>query len=428
MQHASRTFACSFSFAIAIALVSGTPTLALAEPEPGGSVESLLALARERNPDYASMRHEAQAAGERIAPAGALPDPRLRVELEDITKMGEQNPTLLPNRVGSTRYTFMQELPWFGKRDLKRDIASLEAEGAQGRAMGSWAELSSRIKTGYAQFFYINQNERLTREILDLMVRLEKIAQVRYAGGLAAQQDVIRTQVEQTNLKNELIALESERLQTQSRLNALVARPAGAPLAQPERLRPLPEPARLDYAALQERVRGRSPQLLTEEAKTRSAEKTRELTYKNRYPDVTVGIAPLQSGSSIKEWMVMVELNIPLQQSSRRSQEREAEAMLAAARSRKESATNQALAELSQNLSALEAARRTEAAIANSLLPQAELTYQSALASYQNGKLDFATLLDSQRQIRQARQSQIKVQAEGQARLADIERLLGEEL
>ena len=428
MQHASRTFACSFACVCAFALATSAPTLALAEPEPGGSVESLLALARERNPDYASMRHEAQAAGERIAPAGALPDPRLRVELEDITKMGEQNPTLLPNRVGSTRYTFMQDLPWFGKRDLKRDIASLEAEGAQGRAMGSWAELSSRIKTGYAQFFYINQNERLTREILDLMVRLEKIAQVRYAGGLAAQQDVIRTQVEQTNLKNELIALESERLQTQSRLNALVARPAGAQLAQPERLRPLPEPARLDYATLQERVRGRSPQLLTEEAKTRSAEKTRELTYKNRYPDVTVGIAPLQSGSSIKEWMVMVELNIPLQQSSRRSQEREAEAMLAAARSRKESATNQALAELSQNLSALEAARRTEAAIANSLLPQAELTYQSALASYQNGKLDFATLLDSQRQIRQARQSQIKVQAEGQARLADIERLLGEEL
>lgn len=422
MKHALR------AFAIAIALVSGMPSLALAEAEPGGSVESLLALARERNPDYASMRHEAQAAGERIAPAGALPDPRLRVELEDITKMGEQNPTLLPNRVGGTRYTFMQDLPWFGKRDLKREIASLEAEGAQGRAQGNWAELSSRIKTGYAQFYYLHQNERLTREILDLMVRLEKIAQARYAGGLAAQQDVIRTQVEQTNLKNELIALESEQHHVQTQLNTLVARPAHAPLAQPERLRPLPEPARLDYAALEERVRGRSPQLLTEEAKTRSAEKTRELTYKNRYPDVTVGVAPLQSGSSIKEWMVMVELNIPLQQSSRRSQEREAEAMLAAARSRKESATNQALAELSQNLSALEAARRTETTIAGSLLPQAELTYQSALASYQNGKLDFATLLDSQRQIRQAKQSQIKVQAEGQARLADIERLLGEEL
>ncbi len=425
MQHASRAFVG----ACAIALATGTPTYALAsEVEPGGSVESLLALARERNPEYASMRHEAQAAGERVAPAGALPDPKLRVELEDITKMGKQNPTIFPSRVGSTRYTLMQDLPWFGKRDLKRDIAALEAEGAQGRAMGTWAELSSRIKSGYAQFYYLHQSERLTKEILDLMVLLEKVAQVRYAGGLAAQQDVIRTQVEQTNLKNEMIALENERRQTQARLNALVARPANAPLAQPERLRPLPAPAKLDHTALEDRVRGRNPQLFTEDARLKAAEKTRELTYKNRYPDVTVGIAPVQYRNAIREWMLMVEMNIPLQQSTRRSQEREAEAMLAAARSRKESTANQVLAELSQNLSALEAARRTEMTIANSLLPQAELTYQSALASYQNGKLDFATLLDAQRQIRQAKQNQIKVQAEGQVRLAEIERLLGEEL
>jgi outer membrane protein, heavy metal efflux system len=423
MQHA--LLAC----AVVVAVVISGPQLAFAsDPELGSSVESLLALARERNPEYASMRQEAQAASERIAPAGALPDPKLRVELEDITKMGEQRPTIVPSRVGGTRYTLMQDLPWFGKRDLKRDIASLEAEGAQGRAMGSWAELSSRIKTGYAQFYYIHQNERLTGEILDLMASLESIAQVRYAGGLAAQQDVIRVQVERTNLKNELLALGHERHQTQARLNAWVARPAGAPLAQPERLRPLPTPARLDYAVLEDRVRERNPQLFSEDARLRAAEKTRELTYKSRYPDVTLGIAPLQNGSAIKEWMLMVELNIPLQQSSRRSQEREAEAMLAAARLRKNATTNQVLADLSEAVFGLDTARRIETAIVGSLLPQAELTFKAALASYQNGKADFATLLDAQRQIRQARQNHIKVQAQGQARLADIERLLGEEL
>ncbi|KVW93993.1 TolC family protein, partial [Thiobacillus denitrificans] len=232
----------------------------------------------------------------------------------------------------------------------------------------------------------------------------------------------------QTNLKNELIALENERFQTQARLNALVARPASAPLAEPERLRPLPAPVKLDYAALEDRVRGRNPQLFSEDARLKAAEKTRELIYKNRYPDFTVGIAPVQYRSAIKEWMLMVELNIPLQQSSRRSQEREAEAMLSAARARKDSATNQVLSDLSENLSGLDAARRTEMAIANSLLPQAEITFKAALASYENGKVDFATLLDAQRQIRQAKQNQIKLQAQGQARLADIERLLGEDL
>jgi cobalt-zinc-cadmium efflux system outer membrane protein len=414
---------------VTVLLSIGMPVTAISsEALPGASVESLLLLAQERNPEYASMRHEATAAGERIVPAGALPDPKLRVELMDITMGGEQRPTVLPNKVGGTRYLLMQDVPWFGKRDLKRDIAALEADGAKGRALGTWAELSSRIKSGYAQFYYVHQSERLTKEILDLMSRLERVAQVRYAGGLAAQSDAIRAQVELTNLRNELIALDGEKRMSQARLNMLVNRLADAPLAEPERLRSLPAPASLDYAALQERVRTRNPQLFAEDARLKAAEKSRDLTYKNRYPDFAFGIAPTQSGSSVKEWELMVELNIPLQQSSRRAQERESEAMLSAARSRKDAAANQVLAELAENLSGLDAARRTEAAIASSLLPQAELTFKAALAGYENGKLDFATLLDAQRQIRQAKQNQIKVQAEAQARLANIERLSGEEL
>lgn len=414
---------------LAMVLLIGAPPISLAgAPMLGQSVESLLDYAREHSPEYAAMRHEAAAADERAASAGALPDPKLRVELQDITRMGEQNPTLSPSRAGATRYQVMQELPWFGKRDLQREIAARDADSAKGRVLGTWAELSSRLKAGYAQFYYLHQNESLTGEILQLMQRLEQVTQARYAGGLAVQSDAIRAQVEQTNLRNELIALENEKRMTQARLNMLLARPVNASLAAPERLRQLPPPAKLDYAALEDRVRGRNPQLFTDEARIRSAEKSRELTYKNRYPDFAVGIAPVQSGKSVKEWEVMFELNIPLQQSSRRAQEREAEAMLAAARSRKEATANQVLAELAENLSGLDAARRTETILSTSLLPQAELTYRSALASYENGKVDFATLLDAQRQIRMARQSQIKAQAEAQARLAEIERLLGEEL
>jgi len=388
----------------------------------------LLAIAREANPEYAGMRYEAQAAAERVTPAGALPDPRFRTELMDITKGGEQNPTLSPSKVGSTRYTLMQDLPWFGKRDLKREIAEFEAEGSRGKARGTWSELAAKIKTAQAQRYFLHGNEKLTQEILDLIVRLEKIAQNRYANGLSAQQDVIRAQIEQTNMKNELVALESESRQVNARLNALLARPATAPLAQPEKLRTLPVPGQLDAAALEERVRTRNPQLFTEEARIKAAEKGRDLVYKNRYPDFNVGIAPVQYGSAIKEWGLMVEINIPLQQSSRRSQEREAEAMLSAARSRKEASANQVLSELSENLAGIEAAQRTEVLATTSLLPQAELTFNAALAGYENGKLDFATLLDAQRQIRQAKQNQIKAQAEAQMRLAEVEKLLGEDL
>jgi len=423
MKHALRRTA------IASVVAMGFWTGAMAgEPIPGASVESFLAVAKEQNPEFSSMRQEAQAASERIAPAGALPDPKFRVELMDITKMGEQDPTILPGNVGSTRYTFMQDIPWMGKRDLKRDIAALEADAAKGRAQGTWSELASRIKTNFAQFYYLHQSERLTQEILDLMKRLEQVAQARYASGLVPQQDVVRAQVEQSNMRNELIALKNEQRMAQARLNTLIARPANAPVEFPQSLRPLPAASQMEFSMLESRVREHNPLIFAQNSQLKAAQSARELVYKNRYPDLTVGITPVQYGNAIKEWSLMVELNIPLQQSSRRSQEREAEAMLSAAETRKQVVANQVLSELAENLSALDAARQTEVTTSASLLPLAELSSKSAMASYETGKVDFATLLDAQKQIRQAKQIQIKAQVEAQLRLAEIEKLLGEEL
>lgn len=211
-------------------------------------------------------------------------------------------------------------------------------------------------------------------------------------------------------------------------MNALLARPANAPLAEPGQLRPVPAPAQLDYSALEEHVRARNPLLFTEGARIKSAVKSRELAYKNRYPDFTFGVSPIQYQNSVKEWELMVELNLPLQQASRRAQERESEAMLSAAQARKDAASNQVFTELAENLSGIEAARRTEILTASSLLPQAELTFQAAVAGYETGKIDFATLLDAQRQILQARLGRLKAQVEAQVLLAEIERLLGEDL
>lgn len=414
----------------AMLLMLGTPGRLLADTSalPGTSVESLLALAKERNPDYAAMRFELTAATERVVPAGALMSPRFKLELDDITKGGQQDPTVLPTDVGSTRYTLLQDLPWTGKRDLRRDIAAQETQAAHGRVQQAWADMAARIKTVFAQRYLIKATERLVNENLDLILQLEKVMQVRYAGGLAAQQDVTRIHVEQTGMRAELVALAAEWRKSQSRLNALLAQPLEAPLAAPITLKPLPEPAKLNFNALSERLRQNNPQISVESAKARSAEKSRDLTYKNRYPDFTVGISAMQRQSTVNEWGLMLELNIPLQRDVLRAQEWEAESMLAAAQSREEAATNQALADLSESLIALEAARQTEHLMTYSLMPQADLTWRAALAGYENGKADFATLLEAQRQIRQAQLGQLNAQVDAQMRLAEIEKLLGEDL
>ncbi|MDE2094596.1 MAG: TolC family protein, partial [Burkholderiales bacterium] len=235
-------------------------------------------------------------------------------------------------------------------------------------------------------------------------------------------------QLEQSSMRAEVIALDSEKQQLRARLNALLARDAGAPLAEPQALRPVPALTALDAPTLWQRAQTSSPLLLAEQARLRAAQKNRDLTLRNRYPDFQVGVVPTQMGSRITTWGVMVEMNIPLQQASRRSQEREAEAMVGAARSRTQALQNQLRGDLAENLSGLEAARRTEALVATQQLPQSDLTLRSALAGYETGKVDFATLLDAQLQIRKARQEQLKAQVQAQLRLAEIERILGADL
>ncbi|MBL8287830.1 MAG: TolC family protein [Rubrivivax sp.] len=397
--------------------------------ELGSDLAGLLDYARAQNPELAAMRHEADAASQRVQPAGALPDPVLRVELENVNNYGNGNsPSLLPWKVGETKYTVMQPIPLWGKRDLKRDAAAAEAEQAGARVNATWNELAARIKTAYARYFAAAGNERITKEVAELLARLEQLAQARYAGGLAAQQDAIRAQLEQTAVRAELIALETDKRQAAARLNALLARAANAVLAEPQGLRPLPAATTLDTAALAQRARTANPAVAAEEARLRSARSNQELVLRNRYPDITVGVSPTQMGSRLTTWGVMVEMNLPLQRESRRSQESEAAAMVSAQLERTRSLQAQLQGELGENLAGLEAARRSEALIGSQLLPASELGFRSALAAYENGKVDFATLLDAQRLIRKAKAERLRAQAEAQMRLAEIERIVGEDL
>jgi outer membrane protein TolC len=417
-----------WGLAAALVLAQGT-ALAAPDAELGADVQGLLEHARAQSPELAAMRHEADAAQQRVGPAGALPDPMVRVELDNFNNYGNAaRADLRPWKVGETKYTLLQTFPAWGKRDLRRDVAADDVQQAGARADAAWAELAAKIKTGYAQYYMAVGSARLTLEVVDLMSRLEQLAQARYAGGLVAQQDAIRAQLEQTAMRSELIALDSEKRQLRARLNALLARDGAAALAEPQALRALPAVTALDAQALAERARARNPLLQAEEARLRGAQHNRELTLRNRYPDINVGVSPTQMGSRLTTWSLMVEVNIPLQQDARRAQERESEAMVNAARSRSQALASQLLGELGENLAGIDAARRSLALIDAQLLPQSELSLRSALAAYESGKVDFATVLDAQRQIRKARQDRLKVQVEAQMRLAEIERIVGEEL
>lgn len=95
----------------------------------------LLAEAMDNNPELKAMRERVNALEARAKAEGALDDPTLKVELEDLSTDRPLN--ISPDDAMLTRYTFSQMLPFPGKRGLRERIAGKEASAAR-------AELSSR--------------------------------------------------------------------------------------------------------------------------------------------------------------------------------------------------------------------------------------------------------------------------------------------
>jgi outer membrane protein TolC len=393
---------------------------------PGATVESLLSYARQSNPEFAFMQREAEAAAARVAPAGNLPDPSFSIELRDITRDGTISPTLSPSNVGSTKYTVRQMFPWPGKRDLARSAAEASAEQSSQAARATWNELAMKLKVAHARRYELAQRREIVGEIDVLLATLESMTRTRYAGGLAAQADAVRALSERTMLRGELISLATQARTLDAQVNALLARPPDSPLAAAAALR-MPADD-LQFAPLASRLRDRNAELAADRARLDSAERSRDLAYRNRYPDFALAISPIQRDNRLADWDVMFEVTIPLQQGTRRAQEQEAEAMVAAANARREATMQRSLGDLGTALAQLAGAREMERLTETSLLPQARVNLQAALAAYETGKVDFAALLDAERQVRQARLTMLNAQVEAQMRLAEIERLIGEEL
>jgi outer membrane protein TolC len=424
MRPSLRRQLCAAS--LALTLLPALPAAAR-EGTPGADLDTLLACARAHNPQLAAQRQEAAAARERIAPAGALPDPRFQLELMNFTNaMNGGGASLLPGEVGQTRYRLIQPIPFPGKRGMRADIATALAEQGDSTAEALRLEVESRIKTSYARYYQAAGQSAIFGETLALLEALARLVETRYGVGLVPQQDVLRAHSEITALKLELIEAERRRRDAAARLNTQLPRPADAPLATPRHLPPLAAAPAL--AGLAHKARERSPELARSRHGIAAAQGGRALTQLDRYPDFTLGLTNNRPQNGTDNWDLMLEVTVPLQQSARRANEREAEHRLDAAKRRLEAAETQLDGRLGEALAAFEANRDKAALLSATLLPQARATLESAQAGYESGRVNFNTLIEAERQILRTRLALLDAEVEAVSRQAELEQLVGEAL
>ena len=96
---------------------------------PGATVDGLLDLPRTGNPDLAVSAAERQASAAKAETAGALPDPNMRFTADEIDRTGG-------GRLDRYLYTVEQEIPFWGKRELRSRAAVAELSAARARESG----------------------------------------------------------------------------------------------------------------------------------------------------------------------------------------------------------------------------------------------------------------------------------------------------
>jgi outer membrane protein TolC len=379
------------ALALAGMLALAPPRLVAASP-PGADVGSIRTWLLEHNPELRAMQAEAEAAGARVNPAGALPDPRAAIELRDIDP---DRPNLSPAAVGSTTYSLKQAIPLWGKRALARDMAREQARAARFDREAVALDLLNQAEQAYVRYWHAREAVAVIDRRIALLDQLEAVARTRYAVGMAAQQDSIQAQVAGTSLQRERIDRLAIREQAAAALNSILGRSPDAMLAEPDVEPVLPLPAASLAAALAALSSRRHPAQRASAALAAAADSAARLQRRQRLPDLTVGVGIMQRADRVAGYEVMLEVEIPLQQRARRERERAALRMGDAARAREQAVATAIQGQLGQTWARVRSARDQRRLIERTLLVQAQANFESALASYRVGEVDFGTLIQA---------------------------------
>jgi cobalt-zinc-cadmium efflux system outer membrane protein len=400
-------------------------TLSLpAADAPPTTLATLLDEAARNNPDILAARRGWQAAIQVPSQVSTLPDPQVTMQSLSVGSprpfAGYSNSNFAYIGLGVS-----QDFPYPGKLKLKGEAAQQDAAISRDKLDAVRRAVLQQVKEAYFQTAYIQQ----TLEVLDrngkLLDHIEKIADARYRVGQGKQQDVLKAQLEKTKLLRE-VAHHHELMGTQQALLLkLLNRPPGSPEITTE---PLVEtPLRYTSDELLEKVRAQNPEVATQQEMVKKQSLQVEIARKDRYPDFSVQYMWQRTGPSFPSYyMLTFSARLPIYRRRKLNPEMtQAVEELNRSQREYESQVQTAYFDVRNQYIAAETASQMLKIYREGLIPQALATYQSGLASYQTGSLDFESLFSTFLDVLNFDGEYWKTLMEHETALARIEQVTG---
>ncbi len=419
-----RTFLLVLSFSLAMLI----PAMA-EEPPPAEDLSRLIATAIANNPELKASEARWQMFRNRVLHEGRLDDPMLMLKIQNGILSDPFN--FRKDPMTQKVIGISQLIPFWGKRDLRSEVASQEAEAYRWQVEERKLELRRMVTEAYYQIYFAERSLEVVDKngrILDDFVTL---AETKYAVGQGTQQDVFKAQVERSKLLDMRISLEQQRRSLQAALNALLYRPAETPVgAIPDfDTKPIAvSPEELRRLAAENRPLLKSLNALIDKGKA-----GHKLAEKEFYPDFNVSFEYMQrdrfEGSNGDDmYSLGVTFNLPVFRHHRHEMVAEADSSVRMATEELNSTRNSIDAGIADLLAQMERRKKLAELYRTGIIPQAEQSLESATIGYRVNKVDFLTLLDSRVTLFNYERELYDSLADYQMKKAQLEALVGKEL
>jgi outer membrane protein TolC len=375
------------------------------------TLAAFLTYAMLNQPRVEAAYYEYAAQVERITLARSLSDPRFTFQM-DITNVIS---TIMPG--------LMIDIPWPTKLIARADVASAVSRTRYFDYENAVLQTAFEVKRPYYQLHFLSERIRLNRKMLILMNEVEEIARAQDEAGKVTLQDVLRTQIEQERLKNDIANLEDSRNPLMSKLKTALGMTPGQPNPpMPSRF----ESTKLDISSdqLYAIAMAQNPRLKAMEAEVRAAEEGINLARKSKFPDFTVGVEADVKAAPIM-WRPKLDVTLPIWRDKIAAEIASAQAQKSAASAKLTAEQIQLAVEFADKSFMYRESRRNLKLLTDRLLSKAQLSLDVALSAYSSGRIDFINLLDAERALLEFQLAEVEARLQCEMALAELSLIIG---
>jgi len=382
---------------VAALVVLSIPSAAAADA-PLSFAESLR-IAVIESPQLDAQRAMVDAAREMAGPAGELPDPKLKLGVENVPTNGPDGWSLTRDFMTMTKIGVMQEFP----REEKRRLRSLRAENdaQRGTAALESARLAVMRETAAAWLarWFAAQSERLIARQIDEAALAVTTAEAAYRAGKGSQGELLNAQGNAIELRNRAIEAAAQSKRARTGLARFIGAEAARPLGSP------PDVTRLPFDATELADIDVQPDVRLAVAREATAVTEADLARAAKKPDWSAELTYAVRGAPYSNMVsLMVSIDLPWSPGTRQDREHAAKLKeLDAARAMREDTRRMRVAEVDTMLTEWETARAMARRIEEELIPLATQRLDAVLASYRGGTGALSPVLEARRSELDAR-------------------------